>query len=80
MNHGLTDAAAAGQPKALLALWKVVVIPNPYGNALATLRISATYLNGKTRTLAPSFRTREALDKYVARFLPDFCRKEEVQD
>ena len=49
-----------------------------FGNSLNNLRLSVTYLDGKVRTLAPSFRDRLALDKYVERFHPNFVGKEIV--
>ena len=40
------------------------------------LRLSVTYENGLVRVLPPSFPSREELDKYVARFHPDYTGKE----
>ena len=49
-----------------------------FGNPLKNLRIEVTYATGIVRFLAPSFIDRAALDKYVARFHPEFNGKEMV--
>ena len=56
--------------------WEVIEQPHPYGDPTNRLRLSVTYPNGKVRILAPAFRDRAELDKYVARFHFDFVGKE----
>jgi hypothetical protein len=42
------------------------------------LRLRVTYTDGQVRILAPAFSDRTQLDKYVARWHPDFTGKEIV--
>lgn len=58
--------------------WEAIERPRPFGDPLKKLRLQVTYADGTLRILPPSFRDREQLDKYLARFHEDFAGKEIV--
>jgi hypothetical protein len=62
-------------PSASVQSWEVVERESTKSPP-KRLRISVTYESGLVRLLHPSFADREALDKYVARFHPDYIAKE----
>jgi hypothetical protein len=70
------DAQSQTKP---VTSWEVIDHP-PFGNPLNKLRLNVTYPDGKVRMLAPSFKDRAGLDKYVARFHLNFAGKECVKE
>jgi hypothetical protein len=58
------------------ASWEVIDRPQPFAKRL---RLQVTYTDGTVRILRPAFSDRTHLDKYVARWHPDFAGKEMIR-
>lgn len=58
------------------ASWEVLYKAQRYGNPLKVMRVEVTFPDGKKRFLRPSFKTRTDLDRYIARFHPQYQGKE----
>ena len=60
--------------------WRIIDVPNPYGDVQKTQRISVIYTNGTERRIPGSFRDRASVVAYVGRFLPGLVGKERTTD
>jgi hypothetical protein len=67
---------AVGFTMLSISHWKAVTTLNRFAGGPTKLRLEITQPNGQVRLLAPAFDTRVGLDRYVARFLPEFAGKE----
>jgi hypothetical protein len=72
------DDGASRNPRPITS-WAAIDRPDAFGNPLKTLRISVAYADGTVKILPPAFSDRAKLDKYVARFHPEFAGKERVE-
>ena len=73
------DDGASPNPRPITS-WAVIDRPDAFGNPLKTLRISVAYADGTVKMLPPAFSDRAKLDRYVARFHPEFAGKERVKE
>jgi hypothetical protein len=71
------DDRACPNPRPITS-WAVIDRPDAFGNPLKTLRMSVAYADGTVKILPPAFADRAKLDKYVARFHPEFAGKERL--
>lgn len=76
MQRAIIDSDSKYRTTRPIASWAVLDKPQPFGQPSKRLRVEVTYPDGTVRMLPAAFRDRPELDKYVARWHPDFSGKE----
>ena len=67
---------APGRLVANVVSWFVINKEAPFAPEGRRLRVRANYSDGSARLLQAAFRDRASLDKYIARFHPEYSGKE----